>query len=87
MESWRLRSRHNYGKVSNDIDYVVVGSNLKEMLNLGFKSVGKDFPVFLHPETKDEYALARCEKRTGPGYSGFGNSSTYNPIRCIAQRK
>ena len=52
-------------------DYLVVGSTVEEMLSLGFQQVGKDFPVFLHPETKDEYALARTEKKQGSGYSGF----------------
>jgi tRNA nucleotidyltransferase (CCA-adding enzyme) len=52
-------------------DWVVVGSTPDEMLNLGYKQVGKDFPVFLHPETHDEYALARTERKTAPGYHGF----------------
>ena len=52
-------------------DYVVVGSSPKEILSLGYRQVGKDFPVFLHPETHDEYALARIERKVGPGYSGF----------------
>ncbi len=52
-------------------DYVVVGSNVKQMLTLGFQQVGKDFPVFLHPTTKEEYALARTEKKQGQGYTGF----------------
>jgi tRNA nucleotidyltransferase (CCA-adding enzyme) len=52
-------------------DWVVVGSTPEEMLRLGYKQVGKDFPVFLHPETHDEYALARTERKTGPGYKGF----------------
>jgi tRNA nucleotidyltransferase (CCA-adding enzyme) len=52
-------------------DWVVVGSTPEEMLALGYKPVGKDFPVFLHPETRDEYALARTERKTGPGYTGF----------------
>jgi tRNA nucleotidyltransferase (CCA-adding enzyme) len=52
-------------------DWVVVGATPEEMLSLGFTPVGKDFPVFLHPETKDEYALARTERKTGPGYTGF----------------
>jgi len=52
-------------------DYVVVGSSPAEMMSLGFKPVGKDFPVFLHPETKEEYALARTERKVGPGYRGF----------------
>jgi len=54
-----------------DQDWVVVGASTSEMLKLGYKQVGKNFPVFLHPETKDEYALARTEKKTAPGYSGF----------------
>lgn len=52
-------------------DYVVVGATVEQMLALGFQQVGKDFPVFLHPETKDEYALARTEKKQGQGYTGF----------------
>jgi len=54
-----------------DRDYVVVGGTTDMMEQLGFKPVGKDFPVFLHPETKEEYALARTERKTGPGYKGF----------------
>lgn len=54
-----------------DRDWVVVGSTPKAMLDQGFKSVGKDFPVFLHPKTFEEYALARVERKTGPGYHGF----------------
>jgi tRNA nucleotidyltransferase (CCA-adding enzyme) len=54
-----------------DKDYVVVGSSIDEMLGLGFIQVGKDFPVFLHPKNKQEYALARTEKKSGQGYSGF----------------
>lgn len=52
-------------------DWVVVGSNKNEMESLGFRSVGKDFPVFLHPDTNEEYALARQERKTGHGYTGF----------------
>jgi len=52
-------------------DWVVVGSSPEEMLKLGYKPVGKDFPVFLHPDTKEEYALARTERKTAPGYTGF----------------
>ncbi len=52
-------------------DWVVVGASPVQMIELGYKPVGKDFPVFLHPETKDEYALARTEKKTAPGYKGF----------------
>ena len=52
-------------------DYLVVGASVDQMLSLGFKQVGKDFPVFLHPKTKDEYALARTERKQGQGYTGF----------------
>lgn len=55
----------------NDIDYVVVGSSAEEMIALGYQPVGKDFPVFLHPHTHAEYALARTERKTGIGYQGF----------------
>ena len=55
----------------HDNDYVVVGSSIDEMLSLGYKQVGKDFPVFLHPETHEEYALARIEVPTGKGHKDF----------------
>ena len=55
----------------HDIDYVVVGSSVEEMVAQDFRPVGKDFPVFLHPETQAEYALARTERKTGKGYKGF----------------
>jgi tRNA nucleotidyltransferase (CCA-adding enzyme) len=54
-----------------DRDYVVVGADPEEMVRQGFRPVGADFPVFLHPRTHDEYALARTERKTGPGYKGF----------------
>jgi len=54
-----------------DRDYVVVGATVEEMLAEGFKPVGKDFPVFIHPKSKDEYALARTERKSGVGYKGF----------------
>ena len=54
-----------------DRDYVVVGASPAEMLARGFKPVGKDFPVFLHPKTHEEYALARTERKDGHGYKGF----------------
>ena len=54
-----------------DRDYVVVGATPEEMVRRGFKPVGKDFPVFLHPQTKEEYALARTERKSGRGYKGF----------------
>ena len=59
------------GLPMNDVDYVVVGSSVEEMLSKGFRPVGKDFPVFLHPQTQAEYALARTERKTGKGYKGF----------------
>ena len=54
-----------------DRDYVVVGATPEEMTRLGFKPVGKDFPVFLHPVTREEHALARTERKSGRGYKGF----------------
>jgi tRNA nucleotidyltransferase (CCA-adding enzyme) len=54
-----------------DRDWVVIGSSPEEMQSLGFKPVGRDFPVFLHPQTREEYALARTERKTGKGYLGF----------------
>jgi len=54
-----------------DRDYVVVGSTPEQMINLGYKPIGKDFPVFLHPITNEEYALARTEKKVAKGYHGF----------------
>ena len=59
------------GIISKDKDWVVVGATPDEMLAKGFQQVGKDFPVFLHPETKQEYALARTERKSGKGYTGF----------------
>ncbi|MDH5511829.1 MAG: multifunctional CCA tRNA nucleotidyl transferase/2'3'-cyclic phosphodiesterase/2'nucleotidase/phosphatase, partial [Gammaproteobacteria bacterium] len=54
-----------------DRDFVVVGVTPDEMIAQGFKPVGADFPVFLHPETREEYALARTERKSGHGYKGF----------------
>lgn len=59
------------GRAQSDQDYVVVGSTPEQMLALGFRPVGADFPVFLHPETQAEYALARTERKSGRGYAGF----------------
>jgi len=59
------------GQPSNDLDYVVVGSSVEEMLAEGFKQVGSFFPVFLHPSTGDEYALARTEVKESIGHQGF----------------
>jgi tRNA nucleotidyltransferase (CCA-adding enzyme) len=52
-------------------DWVVVGARPQDLLDQGFRQVGRDFPVFLHPQTKDEYALARTERKSGHGYTGF----------------
>jgi len=54
-----------------DRDYVVVGATPEEMSAAGFRPVGRDFPVFLHPQTQEEYALARTERKSGRGYKGF----------------
>ncbi|MFT4906043.1 MAG: tRNA nucleotidyltransferase (CCA-adding enzyme) [Oleispira sp.] len=60
-----------------DKDWVVVGSTPAELINLGYSQVGADFPVFLHPKTKEEYALARTERKSGSGYQGF--NCDFNP--------
>ncbi|MEO8778250.1 MAG: multifunctional CCA addition/repair protein [Rhodanobacter sp.] len=59
------------GRAPGDRDYVVVGALPEDLLALGYKPVGKDFPVFLHPDTAEEYALARTERKSGHGYHGF----------------
>jgi len=59
------------GRPNADRDYVVVGATPEAMLAQGFRPVGKDFPVFLHPQSHEEYALARTERKTGHGYHGF----------------
>ncbi|MDB5807834.1 MAG: multifunctional addition/repair protein [Betaproteobacteria bacterium] len=59
------------GRETVDRDYVVVGATPGELVAKGYKPVGKDFPVFLHPQTHEEYALARTERKTAPGYQGF----------------
>lgn len=59
------------GREPGDHDYVVVGATPQAMHELGFRAVGRDFPVFLHPRTQDEYALARTERKSGRGYRGF----------------
>jgi len=59
------------GKIPKERDYVVVGATPEEMISLGYTQVGHDFPVFLHPKSKEEYALARTEKKAGVGYKGF----------------
>ena len=59
------------GRTIKERDWVVVGSSAAELLARGFRPVGKDFPVFLHPQTGEQYALARTERKIGPGYTGF----------------
>jgi tRNA nucleotidyltransferase (CCA-adding enzyme) len=59
------------GRPVQDRDHVVVGATMQEMVALGYTPVGRDFPVFLHPQTHEEYALARTERKTAPGYKGF----------------
>jgi tRNA nucleotidyltransferase (CCA-adding enzyme) len=59
------------GRTVTERDYVVVGATPAQMLAKGFTQVGKDFPVFLHPKTSEEYALARTERKMGSGYTGF----------------
>jgi len=59
------------GRPVNDHDWVVVGATPEQMLAQGYLPVGRDFPVFLHPETREEYALARTERKSGRGYLGF----------------
>ena len=60
---------------ASDRDWVVIGASPEEMTKRGFRPVGKDFPVFLHPVSGEEYALARRERKTGPGYTGFATDS------------
>ena len=59
------------GRPAGDRDWVVVGATPEQMTALGYKPVGRDFPVFLHPETREEHALARTERKSGRGYRGF----------------
>ncbi|MGE0073122.1 MAG: multifunctional CCA tRNA nucleotidyl transferase/2'3'-cyclic phosphodiesterase/2'nucleotidase/phosphatase, partial [Thiomonas sp.] len=59
------------GRPHGDRDWVVVGATPQQMIDAGFVPVGRDFPVFLHPQTHEEYALARTERKTAPGYHGF----------------
>lgn len=68
------------GAVIQDHDYVVVGSTPEEMLEKGFEQVGAAFPVFLHPETREEHALARVEAKVGQGYHGFACDTTTSMI-------
>lgn len=69
-------------------DWVVVGASEQQMLNAGYRKVGRDFPVFLHPKTQEEYALARTERKTGSGYTGFScNSGTEVTLEQDLQRR
>ena len=69
-------------------DWVVVGAKPEDLLRLGYRRVGKDFPVFLHPKTGEEYALARTERKVGPGYHGFAfdTSTTVSLEEDLARR-
>ena len=67
----KLLSELGHPMQSNDKDWVVTGATPEEMLKLKFVPVGSDFPVFLHPRTHEEYALARTERKSGHGYKGF----------------
>lgn len=76
------------GRSVSDRDWVVVGATVQEMLDAGFNQVGRDFPVFLHPETNEEYALARTERKSGSGYYGFTvNASPDVTLREDLQRR
>src|SRR3990167_2011527 len=59
------------GRAVSEIDWVVVGASAEQMLEQGYRPVGADFPVFLHPQSGEEYALARTERKSGRGYGGF----------------
>jgi tRNA nucleotidyltransferase (CCA-adding enzyme) len=76
------------GLPGKDKDYVVVGATPEQMLKKGFRMIGKDFPVFLHPKTQEEYALARIERKTAKGYQGFSfnTDSTVTLEEDLARR-
>lgn len=76
VRDYYLRKELNLDIPQGDRDWVVVGGNADALLKRGFRSVGKDFPVFLHPQTHEEYALARTERKIGPGYHGFEFDTT-----------
>lgn len=71
------------GRPVGERDWVVVGATPAEMERLGYRAVGREFPVFLHPDTKEEYALARLERKTAPGYRGF--VTVYSPEVTLEQ--
>ncbi len=77
MQSYRVGGcvrDHLLGYPDSDIDWVVTGATETDMISAGFKPIGRDFPVYLHPQTNQEYALARSERKTAPGYRGFSVS-------------
>lgn len=74
------------GLTPKDRDYVVVGANHDWMIERGFQQVGLDFPVYLHPDTGDEYALARREKKVGIGYNGFQTETGPNLSPGLLQK-
>src|SRR3974377_586231 len=59
------------GRAIKERDWVVVGAEPAELERLGYRAVGREFPVYLHPETQEQYALARLERKVAPGYHGF----------------
>ena len=76
------------GRPIKDKDFVVVGATVAEMLDAGFQQVGADFPVFLHPVSREEYALARTERKQGLGYQGFSvHASTDVSLKDDLQRR
>jgi tRNA nucleotidyltransferase (CCA-adding enzyme) len=71
------------GLTPTERDWVVVGATPDELTKLGYKPVGRDFPVFLHPDTNEEYALARLERKVGPGYRGF--TTEFSPAVTLGE--
>jgi len=71
------------GRTVTERDWVVVGATPEEMLRAGYRAVGREFPVFLHPDTNEEYALARLERKTAPGYRGF--ATEFSPTVSLEQ--
>ncbi len=71
------------GRTVKERDWVVVGATPAELEHLGYRAVGRDFPVFLHPETQEEYALARLERKLAPGYRGF--TTDFSPAVTLEQ--
>ena len=83
----KLLTQLGHPMQSNDRDWVVTEATPEEMLRLKFVPVGNDFPVFLHPKTHEEYALARTERKSGHGYKGFTfftDPSLWSRISCGA---